>query len=101
MCWCVCPLSAQIRISFCLSCVCAHISLRVRGNSVHLKLAKIRLSQSDGVSCGLCLYSVRHREIKKKERGGVIRIFLSMAQASDEMVKFLALAPSLNVSAHL
>lgn len=34
---------------------------------------------------------MRHREIKKKERGGVIRIFLPAAQASDEMVKFLAL----------
>lgn len=38
---------------------------------------------------------------KEKERGGVIRIFLSVAQASDEMVKFLALELSLSVSAHL
>lgn len=77
--------------------------LRVQVNPAHLKCVKSCLSQSDSMSCMLCLCSgcVRHREIKKKERGGVIRIFLSAAQASDETVKFLALALSLSVSAHL
>lgn len=48
-------------------CVCVCVQV----NPEHLKRDKSCLSQSDGVSCMLCLCSgcVRHREIKKKSEG--------------------------------
>ena len=57
-----------IKHVFCM--FCGVLSL-VCVNLVHLKHAKSSLSQSDSVSCSLCLCSgsVRHREIKKMNEG--------------------------------
>lgn len=79
-------------------CICVHISVRTSKSSTFKARLKLPVTvRWRVVQARLCA----SQGDKEKERGGVIRIFLSAAQASDEMVKFLALALSLSVSAHL